>query len=85
MKKTNAVGTGSTFWICGSRMIFHRRWRQHDFLEVAMIVIGLAAVIISFRISDKKVSNTAEVDMEANMQKFDGSKEELFTESRKAY
>ena len=29
------------------------------FLEATMIVIGLAAVIISFRISDKKVSNTA--------------------------
>ena len=48
------------------------------FLEATMIVIGLAAVIISFRISDKKVSNTAEVDMEANMQKFDEVKEELF-------
>lgn len=47
------------------------------FLEATMIVIGLAAVIISFRISDKKVSNTAEVDMEANMQKFDDVKEEL--------
>ena len=47
------------------------------FLEATMIVIGLAAVIISFRISDKKVSNTAEVDMEANMQKFDEVKEEL--------
>ena len=46
------------------------------FLEATMIVIGLAAVIISFRISDKKVSNTAEVDMEANMQKFDDVKEE---------
>ena len=51
------------------------------FLEATMIVIGLAAVIISFRISDKKVSNTAEVDMEANMQKFD--KRRTFTESRK--
>lgn len=47
------------------------------FLEATMIVIGLAAVIISFRVSDKKVSNTAEVDTEANMQKFDEVKEEL--------
>lgn len=54
------------------------------FLEATMIVIGLAAVIISFRISDKKVSNTAEVDMEANMQKFDDVKKN-FHRKQKAY
>lgn len=48
------------------------------FLEVAMIVIGLAAVIISFRISDKKESKTAAAGtMEVDTQKLDQVKEEL--------
>lgn len=48
------------------------------FLEVAMIVIGLAAVIISFRISDKKESNTAApVADKADTQRLNEVEEEL--------
>lgn len=48
------------------------------FLEVAMIVIGLATVIISFRISDKKDSHTAAPSaMEEDTEKLEQMREEL--------